>query len=192
MYTALPLPITFLDRDVESGATTRVLHELLSREDSQHDHLKFLLFDIPAGGKSTCYFDCSGVKFSVLCKKSMGERLLKRLFSLGMLITPEDVVKAVELLPDTESDTLDVIVARCGGPPEESLALAYVEAEKLNKLQLLDTLVKRKAVPPVKPQVYTYSIVYVHFMATPFVLYLEKGNKAKSRGKRVLREFQVY
>lgn len=147
--------ITFLDSDVESGATTRVLHEMLTRTDSKHAHLEFLLYKVPCGaGKHARNFDCSGVKFSVLCKKSMEKKLLQRMFAYGMLISQEDVAKAVDLLPDTISPTLSLIASRCEGPPETSLSLAYVAAEKSNKFQLLITLLKKGALPPVPPQVY--------------------------------------
>ena len=83
----------------------------------------------------------------------MGKRLLQQLCSLGMVLSPEDVARAVELLPDSKVATLDVIAGNCRGQPSESLALGYDAAVKLNKPQLLECLVKKGAKPPVTPQV---------------------------------------
>ena len=153
------VPISFMDSEVQSGATTKVLHEMLSRPDTKHAHLEFLLYKVPcAGAKHARNFDCSGVQFSVLCKKSMEKKLLERMFAYGMLISPEDVALAVDLLPDTTSPTLDLIASRCEGPPETSLSLAYVAAENSSKYQLLITLLKRRAQRPVPPKVYIYTL----------------------------------
>ena len=145
--------MAFLEHDIECGATTQILQELLSREDARHAHLSYLLLKMEFLGCSYRQFDCSSILFRQVCRKSLGKRLLTRLFALGMVIFPEDVVLAVELLPDTKIATLDLIAANCKGPPRESLSLAYVAAEKLKKPQLLDCLIKRGAVPPVTPQV---------------------------------------
>lgn len=68
-------------------------------------------------------------------------------------MSPEDVAKAVELLPDSKVATLDVIAANCRGQPSESLALAYEAAVNLSKPQLLECLVNKGAKPPVTAQV---------------------------------------
>lgn len=154
--TAVQMPMAFRDIDIVSGSTTKVLQELLSRPDSKHVHLDFLLNEMKFQGTLTNYFDCASIRFEQVCTKSLGKRLLRKMFSLGMTISPEEVAHAVELLPDTKTATLDVIAANCEGPPHESLLLAYVAAEKLNKPQLLECLVARGAAPPISPQVATY------------------------------------
>lgn len=148
--------MAFRDIDIVSGSTTKVLQELLSRPDSKHVHLDFLLNEMKFHGTLRNYFNCASIQFEQVCKKSLGKRLLRKMFSLGMTITPEEVAHAVELLPDTKTATLDVIAANCEGPPHESLTLAYVAAEKLNKPQLLECLVIRGASPPVSPQVHVH------------------------------------
>ena len=148
----------FLEGDIQCGAPTKILQELLERQDAKHAHLNYLLHKIPFRTPNPYHFDCSAVQFAVVCKKSLGKRLLATLFSYGMEISPEDVAKAVELLPDTKSATLDVIAAECRGFPNERLSLAYATAEKLKKPQLLECLKKRGAVPPIPPQVRLHCI----------------------------------
>ena len=145
---AIPLPLGFTESNIESGATTRVLQELLARADSKHAHLSFLLLDMLCDECNCRPFNCSSIQFREVCKKSLGKRLLSRMFSLGMTVSPEDVAHAVELLPDTKSPTLNVIADACKGPPCESLSLAYVTAEKLKKPQLLECLIKLGAETP--------------------------------------------
>jgi tetratricopeptide (TPR) repeat protein len=149
---SIPLQFVFVDGDVNCGAPTKVLQELLERQDTKHAHLHFLLHKIPFQAHNRCHFDCSSIQFSVVCKKSLGRKLLTTLLSYGMPILPQDVARAVELLPDTKSGTLDVIAANCKGLPSESLSLAYVAAERSKKPQLLECLKKRGAAPPVPPQ----------------------------------------
>lgn len=155
------MPMAFRDIDIVSGSTTKVLQELLSRPDSRHVHLDFLLNEMKFQGNLSNYFNCTSIRFEQVCKKSLGKRLLRKMFSLGMTISPEDVARAVELLPDTKTATLDVIAGNCEGPPHESLSLAYVAAEKSNKSQLLECLVKRGAAPPISPQVTTCTCSYI-------------------------------
>ena len=153
MSTAILVPMVFLDRDIESGATTRILHELLARDEVKHAHLNFLLHRITFQTVNPDHFDCSEVKFSTVCKISLGKRVLTTLLGYGMEILPEDVEKAVKILSDSKSDTLDLIASNCEGLPRESLSLAYVAAERLGKGQLLGCLKKRGAVAPPSPQV---------------------------------------
>ena len=158
--SALPMCMPFLDCDIVSGATTSVLQELLSRPDSKHAHLNFLLHDMPFQSTLSNHFDCTSIQFEQVCKKSLGKKLLARMFSFGMTVSSEDVAHAVKLLPDKNAATLDVIAAHCEGPTHESLSLAYVEAEQLNKPQLLDCLVKRGAARPETPQVSCINMVF--------------------------------
>lgn len=159
--TAFTMPMAFEDIDIVSGSTTKVLQELLSRPDSRHIHLDFLLNQMKFKGTFSNYFNCSSIRFEQVCKKSLGKRLLRKMFSLGMAVSPEEVAHAVELLPDTKTATLDVIAANCKGPPHESLSLAYVAADKSKKFQLRECLVKRGAEPPISPQVYVSCVVCI-------------------------------
>ena len=149
----MPFPLAFIDCDVLSGSTSKVLQELLLRPDSRHAHLDFLLTRMVFQTTIAKHFDCASIQFREVCKKSLGKRLLYKLFSFGMTVSPDDVAHAVELLPDTKIATLDVIAANCQGLPRESLSLAYQMAVKLNKPQLLECLVKRGGAPPETPQV---------------------------------------
>ena len=143
----------FLDGDINNGAPTKILTELLERLDTKHAHLHFLLHKIPFRTPNHYHFDCSSIEFTIVCKKSLGKKLLSTMFSYGMVISSQDVAKAVALLPDAKSATLDVIAAHCKGLPHESLSLAYEVADRLKKHQLLECLKKRGATPPVPHQV---------------------------------------
>lgn len=172
-YSAVHMPVVFLDCDIVSGATTKVLLELLARPDCSHAHLNFLLNNMCFQGILLNHFDCTSIQFAQVCGKSLGKRLLHRMFSLGMAVSPEDVAHAVELLPDTKTATLDVIAANCLGPPCDSLSLAYVAAEKLKKPQLLECLVKRGAAPPVTAQVQNvYTHVHAHVRTCTIILHI--------------------
>ena len=139
--------MVFMERDIECGATTKILQELLTRDDTKHTHLMFLMHRIPFRTLNPRRFDCSSLQFSVVCRKTLKKSVLVTMFTHGLSVSPEDIATAVEVLPDTKSTTLDLIVGKCRGTPPQSLAPAYATAEKLKKRQLVQCLKKHGAVP---------------------------------------------
>lgn len=109
------LPI-LTDNDVQSGFCTRLLQELLSRPETKQNHLQFLVLQMYINSFKPP-FDASCVALSEILKRRFtNEKLLVRLFELGMRIKDTDIEIAVEVLPNRNASvkTLELILSEYG------------------------------------------------------------------------------
>ena len=126
--------------DVQSGFSTKLLRELVPRSEVRQSHLLFVIFHLPPLSLATRAYNASQISLGLLLEKPVDDdSLLKRLFDLGMRVKEEDVMKAVNLLPESKLKTLQLILGhatvievsrRCISDASEKA----MEAKKMNFL----------------------------------------------------------
>ena len=101
-----------------------LFQELLFRREARAEHFKLVVNCMPA-------IDASQVQFSVLLKKKFTDRnSLERLFEMGMTVKKDNIEAAVKLLPESEIDTLKLLVSKCSSRDFDQ---ALKEAIHVNK-----------------------------------------------------------
>ena len=137
-YTEITSMLPDLRDGVASGFSVQLFNELLSREDTKTKHLKFLVFEIIS------VFNASSIALSQLLRKSIvSKKFLRKMFELGMVANDEDVKVAVETLPDTRLDILELIISKWGKAADGfDHLLSAMERKKIN---LAASLIKHGA-----------------------------------------------
>jgi len=134
----------FQDSNVQSGFCTNLLQELVSHHDTQQSHISFVVLEMSYSRP----FDVSSIQLTKLLKKPVRHLpLLKRMFELGMTVKDEDVMVAVEILPDDRTDILQLILSNFKPEPAFYKAV-HKAAHRKGKRQLLTCLNKHAPQSP--------------------------------------------
>lgn len=139
------------DEEIASGLATKILVELVQKEDSQQKHFTTLLCTlVPERIKSGV--DASSVRVSdLLMEKSVtSAKLIKRLLRFGMKVNETDVSCAVQILPDHHKRTLELLAKESIKNRKSTFTAACQEAIKAKKLQLIKCLIDNGGMPDIE------------------------------------------
>ena len=101
-----------------------LFQKLLLRREAAAKHFKLVINFTPA-------FDASQVDLSELLKKQFTDRnSMKTLLGMGMKVKKVDIEAAVKLLPESDIDTLNLLISKCSSNDFDE---AYKEAIYANK-----------------------------------------------------------
>ena len=137
----------FQDSNVQSGFCTNLLQELVSHHDTKQSHINFVVLEMRIVSYSQP-FDASSIQLMVLLKKNVRDvPLLKRMLELGMTLKGEDVIVAVEILPDDRTEILQLILSNFKFEPAFFKAVQKTALDN-NKRQFLSCLKEHIPQPP--------------------------------------------
>ena len=140
------------DQHVQSGFCTRLLLNLLKREDTKEAHIRLLLMEIPIDSDSPP-FNGSKIEVSVLLKrKFISRRILDFLFDCGMKAKQNDLTMAVEMLTGDNFSTLEMICAHFDGNLQEAFEVTCPVAVKHKKIKFVHYFLKKGCKLPCSSQ----------------------------------------
>ena len=138
------------NEEIASGLATKILVELVQREDSQQKHFTILLFTL-VPEKTMSGVDASSLRVTNLLKEKSitSAKLIERLLKFGMKVNEMDVSSAVQILPDHHKRTLKVLAKECIKTRKSTFTAACQEAIKAKKFQLIACLIENGGMPDV-------------------------------------------
>ena len=130
----------------EVDFNTKLLHELLSRQDAMEKHLQCLVLDLPKRSPMPLV-NADGVKLTAVLKLGItDETLLERLFQMNMRVIKDDIEVAVRLLPDERMSTLELILSKCD--TRNCISNLCQTAMECNKIKFTAHFIENGAKPP--------------------------------------------
>ena len=139
------------DEELASGLATKILVELVQREDSQQKHFSALFFTLlPESCESGV--DVSSLRVTdLLREKSItSAKLIQRLISLGMKVNESDVTSAVLVLMERHRKVLQLLAEECARTRKSTFTSACQEAIKAKKLEFVCCLIENGGAPDVE------------------------------------------
>lgn len=135
--------------DVISGLSTKLLRQVIDKQDVNESLLKYVIFKLPLVTVKKPY-DASGVDLVRILSKSTDCRLIERLLDLGMKLKPSQMEAIVLFIPVINLDTFDVLLqyARKNNFTQSSLNAACMKAMELDKVDFIIHLIDAGAAPP--------------------------------------------
>ena len=136
------------EEEVASGLATKLLLELVQREDSQQKHLTTLLCTLVPETTKTG-IDASSLQVTdLLQRKSItNTKLLQRLFKFGLRVTEMDVASAVQILQERQKNVLQLLLTECLKTRKSTFTSACQEAIKAKKFQFIVCLIDKGGLP---------------------------------------------
>lgn len=136
------------DEEIASGLATRLLLELVQRDDSQQKHFTTLLYTLVPETKKDG-IDASSLQVTdLLRQKSISSaKLVQRLLRLGMKVTETDVSSAVQILQECHSNVLQLMLKECAKTRKSFFTSACQEAIKAKKFQFIVCLIENGGLP---------------------------------------------
>lgn len=130
---------------------TKILVELVQRDDSQQKHFTTLLCNL-IPDKIKTGVDASSLRVTDLLKEKLITRvqLFKRLFAFGMKVNEADVSSAVQILHERHKGTLEVLAEECIKKRKSTFTAACQEAIKAKKFQFIACLIENGGLPDVE------------------------------------------
>ena len=137
---------------VRSGFCTKLLLNLLKRDESKENHIQLLLMNMPINSTEPP-FDGSKVNVSALLKKKCtNAKMLDLLFDCGMKCELVDIALATETLPGDSVSTLNTLCARFEGKPSDAFETIGPIAVNHKKLKFVLFALKQGCALPCTSQ----------------------------------------
>lgn len=136
------------EEEIASGLATKILLELVQREDSEQKHFSTLVFTlVPAKPKDS--IDASSLQVTDLLKRKSitSTKLIERLLKLGMKVSETDVSSAVQILQECHSGILRLLLKGCIKKRRSTFTSACQEAIKTKKFQFVVCLIDNGGLP---------------------------------------------
>ena len=138
------------DEEITSGLATKILVELVQRDDSQQKHFTTLLFTlVPSSKKGGINASSLQVTHLLEQKSVTSIKLIERLFKFGMKVNEIDVCSAVKILQEHRVDVLQLLVKECAKTRKTTFTSACQEAIKAKKLKFVVCLIESGGKPDV-------------------------------------------
>ena len=139
------------EEEMASGLATKILVELVTREDSEQKHFSALFFSLLPERFETSIDVSSLQAADLLRKKSItSAKLIQRLISLGMKVNEADVSSAVQVLKENHKKALQLLLKECARTRKSTFTSACQEAIRAKKLQFVSCLIENGGAPDVE------------------------------------------
>ena len=135
--------------DVTSGLSTKLLRQVVDKQDVNESLLKYVVFKLPLVTVKQPY-DASGVDLVRILSKSTDCKLIERLLDLGMKLKPSQMEATVLFIPRGDLATFELLLkyAKRNNFTQTSLNAACMKAMESLKVDFIAQLIECGAAPP--------------------------------------------
>lgn len=137
------------EEDVVSGLSTKLLRQVVDKENVNEALLKYVVFRLPQASVKKPY-DATGVDLIRILSKSTDYRLIEQLLELGMQLKPSQLEATVLFIPNEHIYTFELLL-RCAVKNKfkrKVFNAACLKAMDMLKVDFITLLISFGATPP--------------------------------------------
>ena len=128
--------------------STKLMRQLFTKHTITEEQLKFLLYKLP-NSSITKPYDAAPITVLVVLEVSTNDKILQRMFELGMRMGDGDLTEAVEIVSLAKADTFELLIERCSASARIArINKACNRAMEVGKVGFVELLIEYGATPP--------------------------------------------